>query len=207
MCNNAFFFFFFNLTASLCYKEAVVVCSQLEWMCTFSRPRFVRLCPTVVPSLSRAETTHVWITGPFLPVVILDCYSLGASHAVTVTNWFNHQLQWSLKLLEVPAKLMNCSWMWNEPPSPFPTISYQSLLCPSNVKGRRFRLEFNNGLSQKIEPPLPQHSQLQFSFHTLLCSICIQLIHWIIDIPQCQWSFWKIYPPNIWNLKHLVAPQ
>lgn len=201
------FFFFFNLTASLCYKEAVVVCSQLEWMCTFSRPRFVRLCPTVVPSLSRPETTHVWITGPFLPVVILDCYSLGASHAVTVTNWFNHQLQWSLKLLEVPAKLMNCSWMWNEPPSPFPTISYQSLLCPSNVKGRRFRLEFNNGLSQKIEPPLPQHSQLQFSFHTLLCSICIQLIHWIIDIPQCQWSFWKIYPPNIWNLKHLVAPQ
>lgn len=173
-------------------------------------PFFERLCPTVLPSQSRGGAMHIWITGPFLPVVILDCYSLEASHAVTVTNWFNHQLQWSLKLREVPAKLMNCSWMWNEPLSPFPTISYQSLLCPCKVRGRRFRLEFNNGLSQKIEPPLLWHSQLQFcppspQLPKPYCAVfASKLLHRIIDIPWRQWDDWTFCPPNIWNSKHLA---
>lgn len=45
-----------------------------------------------------------------------------------------------------------------------------------------------------VSPPPPESS---------LCSICIQLIHWIIDIPWCQWGYWKFYPSNIWNSKHL----
>lgn len=85
---------------------------------------------------SRVGTAHIWITESFLPGAILDCYSLEASHAVTGTNWFNHQLLWSLKLLKVPAKLMNCNWMWNECLSLFPTTSYQRLLYPCKVKGR-----------------------------------------------------------------------
>lgn len=125
---------------------------------------------------------HIWITESFLPGAILDCYSLQASHAVTGTNWFNHQLLWSLKLLKVLAKLMNCNWMWNESLSPFPTISYQRLLYPCKVTGRRFRLEFNNGPCQRIELHSLWQPQLQFAFHTLLYKICIQLIHWIIGI-------------------------
>lgn len=64
--NNAFFFFFslfFFFLLPHVLKEEAVVCSQLEWICTFSRPGLVRLCPTVVPTQSWAETTHVWITG------------------------------------------------------------------------------------------------------------------------------------------------
>lgn len=142
----------------------------------------VRDCLPVVLTLNWVGAVHIWITEPFLPGAILDCYSLEASHAVTGTNWFNHQLLWSLKLLKVLAKLMNCNWMWNEFLSPFPTISYQRLLYPCKVKGRRFRLEFNNGLCQRIELHSRWRSQLQFAFHTLLYKICIQLIHWIIGI-------------------------
>lgn len=158
------------------------MCSQLEWMCAFSRACPVRDCLPVVLTPSWVGAVHIWITESFLPGAILDCYSLEASHAVTGTNWFNHQLLWSLKLLKVLAKLMNCNWMWNESLSPFPTISYQRLLYPGKVKGRRFRLEFNNGLCQRIELHSLWHSQLQFAFHTLLYKICIQLIHWIIGI-------------------------
>lgn len=56
-------FFFLILNCLIVIKEEAVVCSQLEWMCTFSRPSLVRLCPTVVPTQSWAETMHVWITG------------------------------------------------------------------------------------------------------------------------------------------------
>lgn len=129
-----------------------------------------------------AGAMHIWITESFLPGAILDCYSLQARHAVTGTNWFNHQLLWSLKLLKVLAKLMNCKWMWNESLSPFPTISYQRLLYPCKVTGRRSRLEFNNGPCQRIELHSLRHPQLQFAFHTLLYKICIRLIHWIIGI-------------------------
>ena len=158
------------------------MCSQLEWMCAFSRACPVRDCLPVVLTLVWGGAVHIWITESFLPGAILDCYSLEASHAVTGTNWFNHQLLWSLKLLKVLAKLMNCNWMWNESLSPFPTISYQRLLYPCKVKGRRFRLEFNNGLCRRIELHSLWHSQLQCAFHTLLYKICIQLIHWIIGI-------------------------
>lgn len=88
---------------------------------------------------------------------------------------------------------MNCSWMWNEPPRLFPTISYQSLLCLSKVKGRRFSLEFNNGFSQKIEPPLPQHSQLQFFFPCLI----VQYLH-----PTNMLNYWHT-PVSMELLKDL----
>lgn len=163
------------------YREASTLCKQWKRMPAFSSLPWERVPPIVLP-LSWVGTAHIWITGSFLPGAILDCYSLEASHAVTGTNWFNHQLLWSLKLLKVPAKLMNCDWMWTECLSLFPTTSYQRLLYPCKVKGRRFRLWFNNGLCPRTEPHSLRHSQLQFAFHTLLYEICIQLIHWIIGI-------------------------
>lgn len=167
--------------AALC-KEAPALCGQLEWMHVFSGAWPGRDCLPVVLTVNWVRTVHIWITASFLPGAILDCYSLQASHAVTGTNWFNHQLLWSLKLLKVLAKLMNCNWMWNESLSPFPTISYQRLLYPCKVTGRRFRLGFNNGPCQRIELHSLWQTQLQFAFHTLLYKICIQLIHWIIGI-------------------------
>lgn len=157
------------------------LCKPWKRMRAFSSLPWERL-PAIALTLSWVGAAHIWITEPFLPGAILDCYSLEAGHAVTGTNWFNHQLLWSLKLLKVPAKLTNCSWMWNECLSLFPTTSYQRLLYPCKVKGRRFGLQFNNGLCQRTEPHSHRHSQLQFAFHTLLYEICIQLIHWIIGI-------------------------
>ena len=49
------FFFFSFSPASSRYKEAVVVCSQLEWMCTFSRPRF---CETLSHRCSHSEPSR-----------------------------------------------------------------------------------------------------------------------------------------------------
>ena len=101
---------------------------------------------------------------------------------------------------------MNCNWMWNESLSPFPTISYQRLLYPCKVTGRRFRLEFNNGPCQRIELHSLWQTQLQFAFHTLLYKICIQLIHWIIGILWVSKEFTEWFVLKIHGILSICWP-
>lgn len=93
-----------NITSYILFYEPIDLCFLLYELCSKNPPQ--------------AHLNNGALPASCNPGLL----QFRSSHAVTITNWFKHQSQQSLKLLEVPAKLMNCSWMWNETLSPFPTI-------------------------------------------------------------------------------------